>query len=133
MGVPTRCAIWLLAWLLTVGLCAAGDVIVYTANQGFLSRIYVLDADASLSAGRFAMRALVSQATGADWGGVSLRLTTAPRSARPAPGRRPRRGCAAVRERSQRGGVRVGLHVGGRRLAAGREVLPQCQNGGPCL
>jgi hypothetical protein len=34
-------------WLL-VAPCAAGDLIVYTANQGFLSRIYVLDGDADV-------------------------------------------------------------------------------------
>jgi hypothetical protein len=34
-------------WLL-VSPCAADDLIVYTANQGFLSRIYVLDGDANV-------------------------------------------------------------------------------------
>ncbi len=39
---------------------------------------YALEADAALREGRFTMRALVVQATGEDWSGVALRLSTAP-------------------------------------------------------
>lgn len=38
---------------------------------------YTLDADAQLKTGRFSMRAVVVQATGEDWSGVALRLSSA--------------------------------------------------------
>ncbi len=60
---------------------AEGEIDVdvsYRVRGATWTPAYVLDAEAALSSGRFAMRALVAQATGEDWSGVSLRLTTAP-------------------------------------------------------
>lgn len=42
------------------------------------SPAYTLDADGPLRTGRFAMRAMVVQATGEDWGGIALALSSAP-------------------------------------------------------
>lgn len=60
---------------------AAGTVrigVSYTVPGAAWSPAYLLQTDAGLARGSFALRALVVQATGEDWRGVALSLSTAP-------------------------------------------------------